>query len=204
MWSILLISHYQAPRDSTAASDVMQQELQRPVPGERGRAATLRFPEAVVLLAVCTLVFSASGALAQVQEIVLPPLSSGPGDAVPAPTPGIEQPRQLPASQPVFEATSLPPIDSIGAGSDIRPFLDPRVPPDLTRAALHRAWVTDPVIHDFIGLSENFWDFNSPDGMAGMSSPTLNDPGRLWTGAAENPDPSASNQSANELNKSGR
>jgi len=204
MWSRLLISHYQAPRDSTAASDVMQQELQRPVPGERERAATLRFPRAVMLLAASTLVFSASGALAQVQEIVLPALSSGPRDAVPAPTPRIEQPRQLPASHPVFDATSLPQIDSIGAGSDIRPFLDPGVPPDLTLSALHRAWVTDPVIHDFIGLSENFWDFNSPDGMAGIRSPALNDPGRLWTGAAENPAPSASSQSANQLNKSGR
>ena len=29
MWSRLLISHYQAPRDSTAASEVMQQELQK-------------------------------------------------------------------------------------------------------------------------------------------------------------------------------
>jgi len=204
MWSILLISHYQAPRDSTAASDVMQQKLQRPVPGEREKATTLRFPKAVMMLAVSTLVFSASGALAQVQEVVLPALSSGPRDAVPAPTSGIEQPRQLPASHPVFDATSLPQIDSIGAGSDIRPFLDPGVPPDLTLSALHRAWVTDPVIHDFIGLSENFWDFNSPDGMVGMRSPALNDAGRLWTGAAENPAPSASNQSAKELNKSGR
>jgi len=130
MWSRLLISHYQAPRDSTAASDVMQQELQRLVPGERERAATLRFPKAVILLAASTLVFSASGALAQVQEVVLPALSSGPRDAVPAPTAGIEQSRQLPASQPVFDAISLPPIDSIGAGSDIRAFLDPGVPPD--------------------------------------------------------------------------
>jgi hypothetical protein len=74
----------------------------------------------------------------------------------------------------------------------------------LTLTALRRAWITDPVVHDFIGLSENFWDFNSPGDMAGMSSPTLNDAGRLWTGAAENPAPSASNQSAKELNKSGR
>jgi hypothetical protein len=32
----------------------------------------------------------------------------------------------------------------------------------MTRAALRRAWLTDPAIHDFIGLSENSWDFNSP------------------------------------------
>jgi hypothetical protein len=199
MWSILLIRHYRAPKHASAASDVMQQELQRPVPGERERAATLRIPKAVMLLAASTLIFSAGGALAQVEEIVLPALSSGPRDAVPAPTPGIEQPRQLPASQPVFDATSLLPIDSIGAGSDIRPFLDPGVPPDLRLAALRRAWVTDPVIHDFIGLCENFWDFNSPDGMAGMSSPMPDDAGRLRTGTAENPAPSASNQSSSPI-----
>jgi hypothetical protein len=49
------------------------------------------------------------------------------------------------------------------------------------------ALVTDPAIHDFIGLSENFWDFNSADGMAGMRSPTLNHAGRLLTGVAEPP-----------------
>jgi len=202
MCSILLISHYQAPKDSTASSEVMKQELQRPVLAERERAATLRSLKAVMLLAASTLVFSASGAFAQVQEIVLPALSSGPRDAVPARTPAIEQPGQLPASNPV--ATSLPPINSIGAGSDIRPFLDPGVPRDLTLAALRRAWITDPVIHDFIGLSENFWDFNTRDRMAGIGSPAANDGGRLWAEEAETPASGASNQSAKDLSKLGR
>jgi hypothetical protein len=55
---------------------------------------------------------------------------------------------------------ALPPIESIGDKSDIRGFLAPGVPVELTRAALRHAWVADPTIHDFVGLSENSWDFN--------------------------------------------
>jgi len=46
------------------------------------------------------------------------------------------------------------------------------VPADLTRAALRRAWSTDPAIRDFIGLSENSWDFNAQDGVPGFGSLT--------------------------------
>jgi Protein of unknown function (DUF3306) len=60
---------------------------------------------------------------------------------------------------PAFDLSRLPPIESIVAGTDIRPFLAPGVPAELTRAALRRAWTTDPGIRDFIGLSENAWDF---------------------------------------------
>jgi len=73
-------------------------------------------------------------------------------------------------------AASLPPIESIGPGTDIRPFLAPGVPADLTRAALRRAWSTDPAICDFMGLSENSWDFNAQDGVAGVGSPTADAP----------------------------
>jgi hypothetical protein len=59
---------------------------------------------------------------------------------------------------------SLPPIETIGAGSDIRPFLATGVRANLTRAALRRAWSADPAIRDFIGLSESSWDFNALGG----------------------------------------
>jgi uncharacterized protein DUF3306 len=75
-------------------------------------------------------------------------------------------------------AASLPPIESIGPGTDIRPFLAPGVPADLTRAALRRAWSTDPAICDFTGLSENSSDFNAQDGVAGFGSPTADGPGQ--------------------------
>ena len=73
-----------------------------------------------------------------------------------APPSGSERADALPSSI----STSLPPIESITAESDIRAFLAPGVPPELTRAALRRAWAADPRIRDFVGLAENSWDFN--------------------------------------------
>lgn len=73
-----------------------------------------------------------------------------------------------PAPAPEFDITSLPSLESIGANSDIRAFLQRGVPQSLTRAALRRAWSADPAIRDFVGLSENSWDFNAPDSMPGF------------------------------------
>jgi TorA maturation chaperone TorD len=69
---------------------------------------------------------------------------------------------------PPFDLASLPPLQSITAGTDIRSFLGSSVPVELTRAALRRAWVTDPAIRDFIGIAENQWDFNDPTAMPGF------------------------------------
>jgi hypothetical protein len=67
-----------------------------------------------------------------------------------------------------FDPTSLPAIDSIAAGTDIRSFLDSGVPAELTRAALRRAWISDPAIRDFIGIAENQWDFTDPTAIPGF------------------------------------
>jgi hypothetical protein len=69
---------------------------------------------------------------------------------------------------PTFDLTSLPSIDSITAGSDIRIFLQSGVPAKLTEAALWRAWVSDPAIRDFIGIAENQWDFTNPTTIPGF------------------------------------
>jgi len=69
---------------------------------------------------------------------------------------------------PPFDPASLPPIQSINAASDVRAFLAPGVPVELTRAALRRAWATDPTIRDFVGIAENQWDFTRPDGAPGF------------------------------------
>jgi hypothetical protein len=69
-----------------------------------------------------------------------------------------------------FDLASLPPLDSISAASDIRAFLTAGVPLELRRAALRRAWSADPAIRDFIGLSENSWDFNAPETIAGFGT----------------------------------
>ena len=71
---------------------------------------------------------------------------------------------------PAFDPASLPPIESIKAASDIRAFLAPGVPIELTRAALRRAWVSDPTIRDFVGLAENQWDFTQEGGVPGFGA----------------------------------
>ena len=40
----------------------------------------------------------------------------------------------------------------------------------MTRAALRRAWITDPAIRDFKGLAENDWDFTDPTAMPGFTA----------------------------------
>ena len=69
---------------------------------------------------------------------------------------------------PTFDPTSLPSIDSITAGTDVRVFLQSGVPAELTEAALRRAWVIDPTIRDFIGIAENQWDFTNPTTIPGF------------------------------------
>jgi hypothetical protein len=100
-----------------------------------------------------------------------------------------------------FDVTKLPAIESITAETDIRAFLAPEVPPELTRAALRRAWAADPKIREFIGLSENAWDFNAPDAMAGFGPLEMTDElrrqitamvGRNLAGETPDKDPPAS------------
>jgi hypothetical protein len=106
------------------------------------------------------------------------------GAAMPDPT-AASSPAE---ARPSFDAASLPPIESIGAGSDIQAFLAAGVPTELTRAALRRAWSMDPAIRDFIGLSENSWDFNAVGGVPGFGSVTAEDVRRLLAQAIGAPD----------------
>jgi hypothetical protein len=72
------------------------------------------------------------------------------------------------ASKASFDPASLPSIESIAANTDVVAFLQAGVPVELTRAALRRAWTSDPAIRDFIGIAENQWDFNDPNGIPGF------------------------------------
>jgi hypothetical protein len=122
----------------------------------------------------------AQGALAQVQETIPPVPSSGLDETTTLQTFIIARPSQRPATQSLPDTASLPPSGSIGAASDIRPFLEPGVPEDLARAALApRAWFADPAIRDFIGLSENSWDFDAPYAVPGSGSAVTEGTGRL-------------------------
>jgi len=67
-----------------------------------------------------------------------------------------------------FDVSKLPPIESIGAGTDITAFMQPGVPSALRHAALRRAWSTDPAIRDFMGPNENYWDAAGPEGIPGF------------------------------------
>ena len=78
-----------------------------------------------------------------------------------------------------FDVAQLPPLDSIGADTDIAAFLHRDVPPELTRAALRRAWTSDPAIKDFVGLVENGWDFNDPSAMSGFGPISAEEVARL-------------------------
>ena len=71
-------------------------------------------------------------------------------------------------TEPFFDLSKLPSLDSIGPQSDVSLFMQPGVPASLSRAALRRAWSADPAIRDFIGLSENAWDFTKTDSIAGF------------------------------------
>jgi hypothetical protein len=78
-----------------------------------------------------------------------------------------------------FDPAQLPPLDSIGADTNIADFLRRGVPPDLTRAALRRAWTCDPAIKNFVGLVENGWDFNDPSAMTGFGPISAEEVARL-------------------------
>ena len=84
--------------------------------------------------------------------------------AVASPT-GTAEPTE---TEPLFDLSKLPSLDSIGPDSDVSLFMQPGVPASLSRAALRRAWSADPAIRDFIGLSENSWDFTKPDSITGF------------------------------------
>jgi hypothetical protein len=86
-------------------------------------------------------------------------------------------PARTGASEPAseFDWTKLPPVETITAESDIRAFLRAGVPPELTRAALRRAWAADPKIRDFVGLADYDWDFNTPGAIPGFGPLEMSD-----------------------------
>jgi hypothetical protein len=92
----------------------------------------------------------------------------------PPPTPPGEAPNPAPSgideivADAEVDLSSLPPIESISGATDITAFLRKGIPAELSRAALRRAWASDPAIRDFIGLAENSWDFNDPNAMPGF------------------------------------
>jgi hypothetical protein len=81
----------------------------------------------------------------------------------------------LTSPDPAFDPASLPSVQSITAETDIRGFLRTGVPPELTRAALRRAFASDPAIRNFVGLADYDWDFNAADSIAGFGPLRMTD-----------------------------
>lgn len=105
---------------------------------------------------------------------------AAPADAAHTPAQSAESTPTEPTIEgavPTVDLSALPPIEEITATTDIRAYLAPGVPADLTRAALRRAWLADPTIRDFVGIAENQWDFNDPNGVPGFGP--LENAGRL-------------------------
>ena len=64
--------------------------------------------------------------------------------------------RQVAVAAPeAIAPPASPAIDSVSLTTNLAAFLKSGVPVDLLRAALRRAWISDPAIRDFVGLSED-------------------------------------------------
>ena len=79
------------------------------------------------------------------------------------------------SAKPAFDLSTLPPIESITAETDIRAFLAPGVPADMRIAALRRAWAADPQIRDFVGLNDYDFDFHTPGAIPGFGPLAMTD-----------------------------
>ena len=96
------------------------------------------------------------------------PLLRPAGDASPGGAEAAIAQSRIDAVDEPFDPANLPSIETITVNTDIRGFLQSRVPAELTRAALRQAWASDPAIRDFIGIAQNQWDFNDPDSIPGF------------------------------------
>ncbi len=61
----------------------------------------------------------------------------------------------------------LPSLDDVTADGDIAAFLEKRIPAELHKLALRKAWTLDPAISTFIEMAENQYDWNTPGGAPG-------------------------------------
>lgn len=100
--------------------------------------------------------------------------------------------------EPPFDLKDLPPIESITAATDLRPFLAPGVPAELTRAALRRAWVADPAIRNFVGLAEYAWDYHEAGSMAGFGPLEMTEELRQVVARIIGPSPEVGGPESNE------
>ncbi len=65
-------------------------------------------------------------------------------------------------------ATPMPTLDDVTADGNIAAFLQKRIPAELQKLALRKAWSLDPTISTFIEMAENQYDWNTPGGAPGF------------------------------------
>jgi hypothetical protein len=83
-------------------------------------------------------------------------------------SPAAEQGSRATADEPVFDLSSLPSLDDIGAQTNIADFMRKEVPAALRNAALRRAWAADPAIRDYVNPAREYaFDWNTPGGVPG-------------------------------------
>lgn len=106
------------------------------------------------------------------REQPVTPSRSEHAEALPAHTmpPSRNAPPRVEEPPPAADLANLPPIESMGAGSDISAYLGVGVPLELTKAALRNAWRADPAVRDFVEIADNQWDFNTPDAIPGFGA----------------------------------
>lgn len=85
------------------------------------------------------------------------------GAVLPVPVPEAT----LPLEAAAVDETPLPSLDDITPEGDIAEFLHKRIPAELQKLALRKAWTSDPVISGFIEIAENQYDWNTPGGCPG-------------------------------------
>ena len=71
-----------------------------------------------------------------------------------------------PEAEPIDERP-LPTLDEITPEGSIAQFLEKRIPAELQKLALRKAWTSDPLISGFIEMAENQYDWNAPGGCPG-------------------------------------
>jgi hypothetical protein len=109
--------------------------------------------------------------MAEEPDQLAPAADAAPDKAPEASAPASAKPpaaRPSDPPKPAFDSATLPSLDSIGAQTDIRAFLQAGVPSAMRLAALRRAWTADQAILNFKGLAENDWDFTATDSMRGF------------------------------------
>ncbi|KIN71949.1 DUF3306 domain-containing protein [Sulfitobacter guttiformis] len=63
---------------------------------------------------------------------------------------------------------SLPSLDDITAGFDIKPFLVKGVPASIKNAAMRKLWLASPSVRDYVDPAMDYaWDWNAPGGVPG-------------------------------------